>query len=155
MGGTHGYFLAGWYTDRIEQTDASGNKSYTYSGKWDFASNTLEIDPNRNYSANNSLITLYAAWVPLFKIEFYDLTSNELIETFTYDPTSSESIKVPKWNEKSGAIDMFDFPGRPGYTFNAAYYDAEGTQKVETETLTHPGQIDPQTATAQNTALQL
>lgn len=151
----NGYFLAGWYTDRIEQTDASGNKSYTYSGKWDFASNTLEIDTNRNYSANNSLITLYAAWVPLFKIEFYDLTSNELIETFTYDPTSSESIKVPKWNEKSGAIDMFDFPEKSGYTFKTAYYDANKEKELVGETVEHCGKVDLATGTAVDPTLKL
>ena len=151
----NGYFLAGWYTDRIEQTDASGNKSYTYSGKWDFASNTLEIDPNRNYSANNSLITLYAAWVPLFKIEFYDLTSNELIETFTYDPTSSESIKVPKWNEKSGAIDMFDFPEKSGYTFKTAYYDVNKEKELVGETVEHCGKVDLATGTAVDPTLKL
>lgn len=151
----NGYFLAGWYTDRIEQTDASGNKSYTYSGKWDFASNTLEIDTNRNYSANNSLITLYAAWVPLFKIEFYDLTSNELIETFTYDPTSSESIKVPKWNEKSGAIDMFDFPEKSGYTFKTAYYDVNKEKELVGETVEHCGKVDLATGTAVDPTLKL
>lgn len=151
----NGYFLAGWYTDRIEQTDASGNKTYTYSGKWDFASNTLEIDPNRNYSANNSLITLYAAWVPLFKIEFYDLTSNELIETFTYDPTSSESIKVPKWNEKSGAIDMFDFPEKSGYTFKTAYYDVNKEKELVGETVEHCGKVDLATGTAVDPTLKL
>ena len=151
----NGYFLAGWYTDRIEQTDASGNKSYTYSGKWDFASNTLEIDPNRNYSANKSLITLYAAWVPLFKIEFYDLTSNELIETFTYDPTSSESIKVPKWNEKSGAIDMFDFPEKSGYTFKTAYYDVNKEKELVGETVEHCGKVDLATGTAVDPTLKL
>lgn len=151
----NGYFLAGWYTDRIEQTDASGNKSYTYSGKWDFASNTLEIDTNRNYSANNSLITLYAAWVPLFKIEFYDLTSNELIETFTYDPTSSESIKVPKWNEKSGAIDMFDFPEKSGYTFKTAYYDVNKEKELVGETVEHCGKVDLATGTAVDSTLKL
>lgn len=151
----NGYFLAGWYTDRIEQTDASGNKSYTYSGKWDFASNTLEIDTNRNYSANNSLITLYAAWVPLFKIEFYDLTSNELIETFAYDPTSSESIKVPKWNEKSGAIDMFDFPEKSGYTFKTAYYDVNKEKELVGETVEHCGKVDLATGTAVDPTLKL
>ena len=101
------------------------------------------------------MITLYAAWLPLFTVDFYDLSSGEYLDSLTFDPTTVEDIRLPAWDETTGAIDMFDFPSRPGYTFNAAYYDAEGTQKVEAETLTHPGQVDLQTATAQNTALQL
>ncbi len=151
----NGYFLAGWYTDRIEHTDNSGNVTYSYSGKWDFEKNTLEIDPNKNYNSNNSLLTLYAAWVPLFNIEFYDLTTNQLIETFTYDPTSSEGIKVPKWSEKSGAIDMFDFPEKSGYTYKTAYYDASKQKELAGETVEHPGKVDLATGTAVDPTLKL
>ena len=151
----NGYFLAGWYTERFEYTDSEGNVNYTYSGKWDFEKNSLEIDPAKNYSSKNSLLTLYAAWVPLFNIEFYDMTTNQLIETFTYDPTSSDSIKIPQWSEKSGAIDMFDFPEKSGYTYKTAYYDAAGQNELTGETVVHPGKVDLTTGTAVDPTLKL
>lgn len=151
----NGYFLAGWYTERIEQTDKDGNTTYSYSGKWDFERNTLEIDPKKNYSSDKSLLTLYAAWVPLFKIEFYDIGSKELIEEFTYDPTASESIRVPKWNEKTGALDMFDFPEKSGYTYKTAYYDVSKENELVGETVEHCGKVDLATGTAVDPTLKL
>ncbi len=151
----NGYFLAGWYTDRTEQTDKNGNISYVYSGKWDFEKNVLEINPEKKYSSDKALITLYAAWVPLFKIEFYDLSSNALLETYTFDPTVSESIKVPQWSEKSGAIDMFEFPEKSGYTYKTAYYDASGKNELTGEAVEHPGKVDLATGTAVDPTLKL
>ena len=152
----NGHFLAGWYAERTQTgTDEQGNPVYTYAKPWNFATDRLSIDPAGEYTAETPVLTLYAAWLPLFTVEFYDLSTGEYLDSFAFDPNTAEEIRLPVWDEESGAVEMFNFPARAGYTFNAAYYDAEGTQKVETETLTHPGQIDPQTATAQDTALQL
>ena len=85
----NGHFLAGWYKERVEFTDENGKKSYKYSGKWDFENDVLKIDKSKEYSADTPALTLYAAWIPLFEIEFYSLESGELIETLKYNPTDS------------------------------------------------------------------
>lgn len=133
----NGYFLAGWYTSCTEATDSEGNAVCTYSGKWDFQSSRVEVDPNQTYSSAEPVITLYAAWVPMYEINFYNLGSNELLKTYSFNPTSVSSVMTPQWNEETGAVEMYKFPKRTGYTFNGAFYDAEGTQAVG-ETVDYP-----------------
>ena len=41
------HFLIGWYTERHEVTNEKGEKVYEYSGKWDFSTDTLKLDPKR------------------------------------------------------------------------------------------------------------
>ena len=151
----NGHFLAGWYKERVETTDDDGNKIYTYSGKWDFEKDLLKIDKNKAYSADEPALTLYAAWVPMFEIEFYSLDSGELIDTMQFDPTGEKQLQVPFWDEETGAVEMFDFPKRDGYTFNKAYFDAEGTNELSGETLTHPGVVNLENATATDSVLKL
>lgn len=151
----NGYFLAGWYAGRTETTDSEGKTSYVYSDKWDFASDLLKVDASKEYSSENPVLTLYAAWVPLFKIEFFSLGSGEHLKSFTYDPTLTESINLPKWDEATGAIEMYDFPEKNGYTFNKAYYDAAGTKVIDTENVKHPGNVNYETGVAENPVLNL
>lgn len=151
----NGHFLAGWYKERVEFTDENGKKSYKYSGKWDFENDVLKIDKSKEYSADTPALTLYAAWIPLFEIEFYSLESGELIETLKYNPTDSKALEIPAWNEETGAVEMYDFPKREGYTFNKAFYDAAGTNELVGETLTHPGTVNDDDATANNSVLKL
>lgn len=151
----NGHFLAGWYSERVESTDADGNTVYTYSGKWNFESDTLKVDPDAEYTSSEPQITLYAAWVPLFEIEFYSLDSGEYLDSYVFDPTLVESIPVPEWNEESGAIEMHNFPKRSGYTFNKAYFDKEGTIALEGVTLDHTGVVDYETGTATGSAMKL
>lgn len=145
----NGYFLAGWYTERQETADG-----YVYSGKWDFETDRVAVDVGGEYTAAEPVLTLYAAWAPLFEIEFYDLASGEYLESFTFNPEEVSEILVPKWDEESGAIEMYKFPQRSGYTFNGAYYDAEGTQLADT-VVTHTGMVDETTGTAENPVMQL
>ncbi|MBQ8267856.1 MAG: hypothetical protein IJZ21_05675, partial [Clostridia bacterium] len=151
----NGHFLAGWYKERIETTDSDGNTVYTYAEKWDFENDILKIDENKEYSAEEPALTLYAAWVPLFEIEFYSLDSGELIDTMQFDPTDEKELSVPAWNEETGAVEMFDFPERDGYTYNKAYFDAAGTNELTGETLTHPGIVNVENATATDSVLKL
>jgi hypothetical protein len=62
---------------------------------------------------------------------------------------------VPSWDEKTGAIEMFNFPEKSGYTFNKAFYDEEGKNAVDTEVIKHPGVVDYKTCTAENSVLKL
>ena len=152
----NGYFLAGWYAERTETgTDENGNPTYTYGGKWDFAADRLTVDPAGTYSASEPVLTLYAAWVPLFQVRFYDLTSGEDLGSYTFNPQTEAELNVPGWDEETGAIEMYQFPARAGYTYSAAYYDQAGTQSVEGDMLTHPGTVDLQTAQAKDSVLNV
>lgn len=151
----NGYFLAGWYTQRTETEDDSGNVAYTYGGKWDFETDVLTVPGNGEYSSAEPVLTLYAAWVPVFQVEFYNLDSGELCGTLDFNPTETSEILIPSWDEETGAIDMQDFPEREGYTFKGVYYDEEGTQSVEGSSLTHTGIVDYDTGTAQNGTMKL
>lgn len=143
----NGYFLAGWYAERTE--------SGAYSKKWDFAADCLELDPNGQYTASQPVLTLYAVWVPLFEVEIYDLHSGEYVNRFTFDPADGMEFTLPAWNRDTGAIDQNDFPKCNGYTYNGVYLDAEGTQPVTGETVTHPGAVDYASGVGQNTKLKL
>lgn len=147
----NGYFLAGWYQERTEQPDGS----YVYSGKWDFESDLLEVDPTGSYTSAQPVLTLYAAWVPMFRIDFCDLESGELLDSYTFDPTVGANLTVPALNEETGAMEMYKFPARSGYTFNAAYYDAEGTRAVDTPEVIHTGEVNYETGTAEGGAMEL
>ena len=151
-----GYFLFGWYTECTENgTDSEGNITYTYSGRWDFNSSLLEVDPNGTYSADQPVIDLYACWVPLYEVKYYHYVNNEkiLLGTDTFNPLT-DTIEVPQWSKKTGGMDMNDFPDAPaGYTFDKAYY-ADGTL-VDTELLTLPAKPDEATGTAANRTLEI
>ena len=142
----NGYFLAGWYAKRSDNG---------YSDKWDFEEDSLQVEPGKIYSAEEPVLTLYAAWVPLFEIEFYSLDSGKLMDSYSFDPTTVGDIKVPAWDEETGAIEMYHFPERKGYTFNKAYYDENATKALEAETVAHPGVVDYEKGVAENPVLKL
>ena len=145
-----GHFLAGWYTERTETADG-----YVYSGRWDFENDRLTVAAGEGYSAGEPVVTLYAAWIPLFEIQFHDLDSGEYLASYTFDPNNAEEILVPNWDEETGAVEMYRFPERSGYTYAGAYYDAEGTQPVDTAALAHPGVVDYETGTAVDNSMKL
>lgn len=149
-----GYFLAGWYATRTEVSGGEGEQ-YSYADKWDFDSDVLELDRDQTYSSQEPVLTLYAAWVPMFQVEFYSRTDGTLVGSYSFDPTTAEELKVPSWNKETGAIDMYRFPAVKGCTFSAAYYDEAGTQPVTTETLTHTGSVDHTTGTAKDPVMKL
>ena len=151
----NGYFLAGWYTQRTETTDSQGNTIYTYAGQWDFEEDRLTVDASGTYSSAEPMLTLYAAWVPLFEVQFYSLDTGEYLASYTFDPSLTESIRLPAWDEETGATEMYQFPKMSGYTFSGAYYDPEGTQPVEGTELLHTGTVDQATGTAQDTVMKL
>lgn len=150
----NGYFLAGWYIQCV-QSGGSETTACTYSGKWNFETDRLTVDPTKTYTSFEPVLTLYAAWVPLFAVEYYDLTTGELLATETYNPTQDGEIALPQWDEESGTIRMNDVPQRDGYTFNGIYTDAAGTQAVNAQTIAHPGILNEENATAENATLKL
>lgn len=150
----NGYFLAGWYAVRNEVAGSEAD-AYTYADRWDFAADRLEVDPNGTYSAETPVLTLYAAWVPLFEVEFYDRASGELISTLTLDPTVKQTVTLPAWSTETGAIDMHDFPEKKGYTFASVSTDASGEQVLEGETFTHPGKLNTENGSAEQSVAKL
>lgn len=150
----NGYFLAGWYAECTETTDETGSTVYTYGKKWDFEKDRLEVDAAGTYTSSEPVLTLYAAWVPLFEIQFCDLKTGEHLSTYTFNPTTEGDILVPDWSEETGTIEMYRFPEKEGYTFNAAFYDAEGTQ-FAWGSVEHPGEVNYETGTAENVSMQL
>lgn len=151
----NGYFLAGWYAERVSSTDAQGNTVYTYSDKWDFASDTVKVHASGTYTSSKPVMTLYAAWVPMFEIEFYDLDTGAYLDKMSFDPNVVDAITVPAWNENTGAIDMFDFPEKDGYTFTGVYLDDQGTQAVDTATIAHIGSVNFDNGTVSNGTMKL
>lgn len=151
----NGYFLAGWYAERVSSTDEQGNTVYTYSDKWDFSSDKLKVHSSGSYSADEPVLTLYAAWVPMFEIEFYSVNSEEYLDTLTFDPNTVGDIEVPAWDLKTGAIDMKDFPEKNGYTFNGVYLDKEGTQAVTDNVISHTGSVNYDNGTASDSTMKL
>lgn len=151
----NGYFLAGWYETCTVTEGSDGKKTYTYADKWDFATDRLEVDPKGTYSSAEPVKTLYAAWVPLFTIEYCDLKTGEVLSTVEYNPMKDGDIQLPVWDAETGALDMKNIPAREGFTFEGLYMDAERKQPVTTETFAHTGSVDAETATANGSAMKL
>ena len=144
------HFLAGWYRERtpIDENDLS--KGYTYSGKWDFSKDTLTLDPDGNYSSAESVVTLYAAWIPFYNFEIYALNENGRFETLTTH--KGLSLTVPTWKDGKATIDMGNFPKRSGYTLEAVYLDKDCT-KLASESVT--GSFNEATGTVSNGTVKL
>ena len=145
----NGYFLAGWYAER---GGSEGN--YTYSHRWDFDTDRVTVDPSGSYSASDPVLTLYAVWIPMFEVRFCDLATGEYLDSYTFSPLTESELAIPQWNTETGAIEMYKFPERDGYTFNAAYYDAAGTLPVE-GAVTHSGVVDWDSGTARDSVMTL
>lgn len=145
-----GYVLAGWYTRRTETADG-----FIYSGKWNFQEDILSLDANAAYSSAEPVLTLYAAWIPMFQIEFYDLATGEYLDSHSFDPLAAEPVLLPQWDMESGAIEMHHFPKRSGFTFDGAFYDAQGKKQATGETVEHPGVIDYENGVAKDPVMKL
>lgn len=150
----NGYFLVGWYAGR-STTQYDGVTDYVYNNEWDFKEDRVEVDANGTYTASDPVLTLYAVWAPLFEVQIHDLATGEYLDSITFNPTETEAIQLPAWDEETGAIQMYKFPKRDGYTFNGAYYDAEGTIPADGESLYHTGRIDYETGVAVDASMKL
>ena len=136
--GESNFFQAGWYTSRTPRTDSAGNpvdaygaltsesgreQAYVYSGKWDFDKDV--IDP-ATYA--NGELTLYAAWIPFYKYEFY-LQDGDGFGLLT--SMSRIDVRAPEFDEDDGEYTMRDFPRLPeGKVFTGAYFDEALTKAV-------------------------
>lgn len=144
-----GNFLVGWYKQCTKNADGT----YTYAEPWNFETDTLTLDPNKEYNSETPALTLYAAWAPKFTVEYYNMGEEEPIFIETVTPTVE--LEMPNWDEKTGTQNMGQFPKREGYTYQAAYYDAEGKNPVEGAVLTHTGSLDVETAIAKDPTMKI
>ncbi len=144
----NGYFLAGWYAERTGEPG-----SYIYANPWNFETDRLQVDVAGDYTSEEPVLTLYAAWVPMFRVDFADRTTGEILGSYTFDPTRDAQLQIPAWDRETGTLNMYKFPARSGYTFENAYYNAEGTRSVGEGALTHSGSVDYATGTAVNNAM--
>ena len=162
-----GYFFAGWFSKKTPVTNSKGEAldyygevasvsgrsvAYTYEGKWDF-NKPLELDPNKSYSATNPVITLYAGWIPEFRIQFLDNSDKQtLLGEYFFNPSALGDLnfKLPAWNTETGTLDYFNFPTVENKTFKDAYV---GETKVSTDTVLHSGTFNLDTAEYANETL--
>lgn len=144
-------FLVGWYEQRTQNPDGT----YTYSEPWDFEKDRVIVSPNQEHSSQEPVKTLYAAWAPQFTVEFCNMDSpdKEVLSSTKVPPEIS--LAVPSWNTETGTIQMGGFPTREGYTYAAAYYDAEGTLPVEGESLVHTGKVNRENGTVENPNMKI
>lgn len=150
----NGYFLVGWYAQKNTANDGSETGD-VYSQPWDFAEDRVQVSTTAEHYSAEPVLTLYAVWAPLFEVQVYDLATGEYLDTVTYNPNETEALQLPAWDEETGAIEMYKFPERDGYTYNCAYYDAEGTNPVDGETLYHTGRMDYETGVAVGHSMKL
>ncbi len=141
-----GYFLAGWYTERIPRVNEKGEalddygelvskskkpQGYIYSGRWNFDSDRLKVELSSDRTAFEEQMTLYAAWVPYFNFEFYAPDENgqfRLLEGANVDQLMG--ITLPAWDETTGQLNMGNVPTRDNMTFVEAFLDEDMTQPV-------------------------
>lgn len=134
------YTFAGWYRERQPRVDENGNplddygvptsesgrrQGYVYSGRWNFSTDKIELDASGEYDIRESVLTLYAAWIPYTTFEIYD-EGGSLI-----DSVYSTSIDIPTWNKDTGKVSYgSSISEREGMTFDAAYrFDDEEMKK--------------------------
>lgn len=146
-----GYFLAGWYAKRTEV----GEGEYTYSDKWDFSTDRLKVDAAGDYSSDEPVLTLYAAWIPSFTVEYYDYHTGEALGSTTFNPMISEGIALPKWSKSTGRVVMGDFPKRDGYSFGNVYLSQDSTEPVTGEMIKHCGIVNEENGTGSNGTMKL
>ena len=149
--------LEGWYKECTESINSEGEKVYTYSGKFNFETDVVTVDPSKTYSSAEPVLTLYARWIQKFEVRFFEVgTGASIGKPYEFNPLDKEAkILVPDWNITTGRMDMFKFPEITGKTFEAAYLDVAGTQLVEGSEVVHPGGFDEETGEVTNPVLNV
>ena len=159
------YKFAGWYVAEIK-TDGNGNAldadgnlvsesgkepAYEAGARWDFSTDTVSIDPSKEYTSREPVLTLMAMWIPKFSFEFYAKDASgdwALIST-----KEAITLELPKWS--NGKINMMGFPSYPGadMTFKSAYADAEMTEPITSATIS--GEIDYEHGVAKESTVKV
>ena len=147
-----GYFLAGWYA----KCETAEDGTQTFAEPWDFEADRLTVDPKAKHSATEPVLTLYAAWVPLYQVEFYDRADTSApVKVINVNPLEDMSIAMPYWDEATGAQVLGQFPAVENKTFETAYYDAEGKKPITEAVIQHPGTLNQENATGDSPVLKI
>jgi hypothetical protein len=153
-----GYILAGGYTERNLIDENDPESGYTYSGRWDFDNDRVLIDPNGKYSAEHSILTLYAAWIPYYEFEIY--TNDESGNSYLLSTVSAINLTIPEWKDGDVVLNMDNFPEREGFTLDPKsirYLDT--MEKLDTVTMGSKkvitGSWDESTATSNTPVIRL
>ena len=157
------YKFAGWYV-AIPVTDANGTvldengepasksgkePAYTAGPRWDFETDKITVDSEKNYSSSEPALTLMAMWIPKFTFEFYEVKedgTSSLISSI-----SAITVSIPKWS--NGKLNSMDFPTISGKTFEAAYLDE--TLENQITGLTVSGEIDYEKGVAKDSTVKI
>ncbi len=129
------HVLAGWFQKRTPVTDAAGNHldcfgnitedesqyAYTYSEKWDFSKDTLQLEKDKTYSSHEDALVLYAGWIPYSTYEFYYL--DDAGNPVQYATQMGLTMSIPAWSQETGKLNMEKFPAREGMTLDGVYTD--------------------------------
>lgn len=142
-----GYFLVGWYA----AFESDGETAYQ---RWDFSSDTLELD-EKSAREGGVVLDVYAMWLPEFTYEFYELSTGNLLKAHRVDPMYVDSLLLPEWDEETGKLDMHDFPEVEGRTYKGLYLDPHGIESVTDERVYHTGKIDYEAIEATDTVMKL
>ncbi|MBQ2793705.1 MAG: hypothetical protein IJF05_03285 [Clostridia bacterium] len=159
----NGFILAGWYTERTPVLDGEGrhldylggiasesglNPAYTYGGYWDFDNDRLDLS-----AIDGSTVTLYAAWVPEFYFEFYDVNTGEKLGEEI--ASVGERITLPALNRDTGRVEANSLPQLIGRTYDVSnMYTEIGGNPVSGE-LVHSGSINLENATAEGSVMKI
>lgn len=165
-----GYFLAGWYKECKPRVDENGNaldawgeltsvsgraQGFEYSGKWNFESDKLVVDPDKTYEDGEYALTLYAAWIPYFEFEVYEKGSDGNVTLIPELSVTSLSFKSPAWeSETATQISMNSMPKREGYTLIRACTDIDMTHEMS-GTYDYHTQIDEEKGIAKQTTIPI
>lgn len=143
-----GCFFAGWYQERTPVLDSETgehkkdefkNYMYTYSGYWDFDKPYLiDADPSK-YSANNPVITLYAAWVRTPTIKIYEKIDGVDVQIATYDIKSANTegqniVKMPYFTLNDKGIHSLNFADLDDARIFVADESTDTSIDIETDT---------------------
>lgn len=146
-----GCFLVGWYAQRTD----NGDGTYTYAQPWDFEKDRVTVDPKEKHTSAEPVLTLYAAWAPEYKIEFYDASSKTLLGEYKFNPAAGLELRLPYWDSQTGTQKMEIVPARSGYTFVGISFDEVGLKPITGEYVTHPGTVNYENGTSENSTLKL
>lgn len=157
------YIFAGWFKNRVEMKNEKGEaldcygvpvsisklpQGYTYSDKWDF-DEPLEIDPSKEYSSYEPVMTLYAAWIPYFRVQYYDyedLDENgnpKHLGDYYFNQKETTDILLPSWDEKTGKLNYNKGIKLNDKTFVSAYYNGN---EITDSSIKHQGTFDMENA---------
>ncbi|MBQ8658109.1 MAG: hypothetical protein IJ506_03160 [Clostridia bacterium] len=146
-----GIMMEGGYAEQ-------GIPAYTYSGRWDFETDTLSYNEQ---DGKKKSLTLYAGWSEYFEMHYYykvqgqesDWIEHSEYHKFAYnvEDTDLDTLLLPQWqNGKMTHLgDNYIFPSVAGSTFLAAYTDPECQNEIKAS-FEHQGTIDQDTGKVVN-----